>query len=64
MDLHELLKVEECLRDRQFVGTASGGQETFEFRSVRKLENDFVDLSEWLWVDKDAIFSVQNCRHE
>ena len=44
VDLHELLQVEEGLRDRQLVRTARHCQEIFELGSVRKFENDFVNI--------------------
>ena len=64
VDLHEHLQIEECLRDRELVGTARGGQEVREFRSIGQLEDNVVDLSQGLGVDKDAILPVQDGRHE
>ena len=64
MNLHELLEVEERLRNRELVSTACRGEEAFKLGSVRQLQDNLVHFSQWLRINEDAVLSVQNSRQE
>ena len=64
MNLHELLQVEESLRNWEFVRAASRGQESLKFSSIRQFGYDFVHLSQRFWINKFSILAVKNCLHE
>jgi len=60
VDLHELLEVEESLRNGKLIRTSGSRQEVLELGPVWKLKNNVVDFSQWVGIHILQVLSLKN----
>lgn len=64
MDLHELLQIEEGLRDRKLVTAPTRCKEWLELFPCRQFEDYLVDLTQWNRINKLVVFSIKDRLHK